>query len=417
MVHIGRPHTSLPYRGGGSPIVLDPDLVDIGELEAMPSTILGVNENNEWTLNPINGGWLVLLNSNDTAFIMNALGGMFIGDVDQAVDGLKTFVKKLSLLDGLDMNATKITELAAGTASTDAVNKAQLDGKLGRVVEGTTSTATGTPAKAVTSAITPVAGDIVAVTFTNGNNVSGMTLNFNGTTSYPVSFVGSNNVNVANLSLSAGATLLFYFTGAAFQMAGVNLDLRVATQAEIDSGGTGYRLLQPSLLKANLDTKQAASAILSGMAAATITSGSSLKVLATGDQGATWQTIATFGIGRSLMSAGDAAAINNLLPTAINPQTGTSYDLVLTDAQKLITMNNAAANTIRIPTNASISFPVGTVVGGMQLGAGQTSFVAITPGTTTVRSAPGPKIANQYGSAAAVKIATDEWVVYGALAA
>lgn len=121
--------------------------------------------------------------------------------------------------------------------------------------------------------------------------------------------------------------------------------------------------------------------------------------------------------GRQLATAADANAVNALLSTGVNPQTGVSYTAALSDAQKLVTMNNAAANIFSIPTNLSVAFPIGTTITVAQLGAGQTSFAAVTPGTTTVRAAPGAKIAHQYGLASAIKIATDEWLVIGALAA
>lgn len=121
--------------------------------------------------------------------------------------------------------------------------------------------------------------------------------------------------------------------------------------------------------------------------------------------------------GRQVAATADASALNRLLPTYINPQTGTAYTAALTDAQGLVTMNNAAANIFSIPTNASVAFPIGSMITVAQIGAGQTSFAAVSPGTTTLRYAPGAKIAAQYSSAVAIKIATDEWLILGALAA
>ena len=43
--------------------------------------------------------------------------------------------------------------------------------------------------------------------------------------------------------------------------------------------------------------------------------------------------------------------------TAINTQTGTTYTLALADKGKIVEMNNASANTLTIPTNASVAFP------------------------------------------------------------
>lgn len=60
----------------------------------------------------------------------------------------------------------------------------------------------------------------------------------------------------------------------------------------------------------------------------------------------------------------------------INAQTGTTYTLALTDVNARVTMNNAAANTLTIPTNATVAFPVGTEIRILQIGAGATSIDA-----------------------------------------
>jgi hypothetical protein len=100
----------------------------------------------------------------------------------------------------------------------------------------------------------------------------------------------------------------------------------------------------------------------------------------------------------------------------LNAQTGTSYTIVLSDALgKFITMTNAAASTLTIPPNSSIAYPVGTLIEGAQMGAGQ---VTLTPGAgVTINASPGLKVAAQYGTFALLKIATDTWLAMGRLAA
>ena len=122
-------------------------------------------------------------------------------------------------------------------------------------------------------------------------------------------------------------------------------------------------------------------------------------------------------------STGDvltAADMNGLVAFSINAQTGTTYTAVSTDTyQVLVTMNNASANSFKIPTNASVAFPVGTVLTVLQLGAGATTISAVTSGTTTVASAGASSAAPvlaQYKSAACIKTGTDTWVVVGAVA-
>lgn len=99
----------------------------------------------------------------------------------------------------------------------------------------------------------------------------------------------------------------------------------------------------------------------------------------------------------------------------INTQTGTSYTLALADAGKIVEMNNASANTLTIPTNAAVAFPINTLIDIVQYGAGQTT---IAGPSVTIRSDGGKlKIGAQYGGITLYKRATDEWVICGNLTA
>jgi hypothetical protein len=115
-----------------------------------------------------------------------------------------------------------------------------------------------------------------------------------------------------------------------------------------------------------------------------------------------------------------AANYNSLVAFTLNAQTGTTYTSVLSDSyQVLVTMSNASANAFKIPTNASVAHPVGTVITVMNIGAGVCTISAVTSGTTTVLSAgataAAPTLA-QYKSAACIKTGTDTWYVVGAIA-
>lgn len=89
-----------------------------------------------------------------------------------------------------------------------------------------------------------------------------------------------------------------------------------------------------------------------------------------------------------------------------------NYILTLTDASRLIEMNVASANTITIPTNTSVPFPVGTQILLSQYGAGQ---VTIVPDTgVTLRSSGGKtKTSAQYAMATLIKRGTNEWYLAG----
>ena len=115
-----------------------------------------------------------------------------------------------------------------------------------------------------------------------------------------------------------------------------------------------------------------------------------------------------------------ASMYNGLVAFTLNDQTGTTYTTVLSDSyQVLVTMNNASANALKIPTNASVAHPVGTVITVLNKGAGLCTISAVTSGTTTILSAgataAAPTLA-QYKSAACIKVATDTWYVVGAIA-
>jgi len=97
-----------------------------------------------------------------------------------------------------------------------------------------------------------------------------------------------------------------------------------------------------------------------------------------------------------------------------NAQTA-SYTLVLADKDKLVEVSNASANTVTIPTNASVAYPTGTQINILQTGAGQTT-ISGTSGVTvnsTGATTASPKLRAQWSSATAIKRGTDSWVVIG----
>ena len=115
------------------------------------------------------------------------------------------------------------------------------------------------------------------------------------------------------------------------------------------------------------------------------------------------------------LSTTDWTTFNAKAPTEVSINTQTvNYTLALSDNYKLIEVNNASARTITIPTNAAVTFPIGTQILISQYGAGQ---VTIAPDTgVTLRSSGGKtKTAAQYAMATLVKRGTDEWYLAGDL--
>jgi len=115
-----------------------------------------------------------------------------------------------------------------------------------------------------------------------------------------------------------------------------------------------------------------------------------------------------------------AAVYNSLTAFTVDADATADYTAVLDDQyQVLVPMNKATAVAFKIPTNASVAFPVGTAITILNKGAGLVTISATTSGTTSVLSAgavaASPTLA-QYKTAVCIKTATDIWYVAGAIA-
>jgi hypothetical protein len=114
-----------------------------------------------------------------------------------------------------------------------------------------------------------------------------------------------------------------------------------------------------------------------------------------------------------------ASMFNGLIAFTVGSDQTADYTAVLTDQyQTLVPMNKATAVAFKIPTNASVAYPVGTAITILNKGAGLCTISAVTSGTTTVLSAgavaASPTLA-QYKTAVCIKTATDVWYVAGAI--
>jgi len=105
---------------------------------------------------------------------------------------------------------------------------------------------------------------------------------------------------------------------------------------------------------------------------------------------------------------------------AINAQTGVTYTVVLADGlNKVITVDNASANAFKIPTDASVAFPTGTIINVYNKGAGACTISAVTSGTTAITSGAAVSnspIVNQFAAASCIKLAANTWIVVGKIA-
>jgi hypothetical protein len=105
-----------------------------------------------------------------------------------------------------------------------------------------------------------------------------------------------------------------------------------------------------------------------------------------------------------------AAAATTNLNLVFNAQTGTTYSLVSTDVNKLVTCSNAAAITVTIPNGV---FTTGQQINVQQIGAGQ---VTIANDGTTSFTGTGTKLRAQYSACTIICTGTNTFTVVGDLA-
>jgi hypothetical protein len=99
-----------------------------------------------------------------------------------------------------------------------------------------------------------------------------------------------------------------------------------------------------------------------------------------------------------------ALAAKTDLAMTQNAQTGTSYSYALADASKLLSMSNAASNTVLVTKQATVTWVTGTQLRVVNLGAGVTTLVADT-GVTINNN----KALAQYQGGTLIRTASDVW--------
>jgi len=115
-----------------------------------------------------------------------------------------------------------------------------------------------------------------------------------------------------------------------------------------------------------------------------------------------------------------AAMFNGLTAFTIGSDQTADYTAVLTDQyQTLVPMNKATAVAFKIPTDASVAFPIGTAITILNKGVGAVTISAVTSGTTTINSGgtvPAAPTLAQFKSAVCIKTAANIWYVVGGIA-
>ena len=95
---------------------------------------------------------------------------------------------------------------------------------------------------------------------------------------------------------------------------------------------------------------------------------------------------------------------------AVNVQTGTTYTLQASDNGKVVTLSNASAITVTVPSGLGVGFSVICI----QLGAGQVSFSA---SGTTINPSGTLKLTGQHAAASLIAYATNTFNLAGNITA
>jgi hypothetical protein len=104
---------------------------------------------------------------------------------------------------------------------------------------------------------------------------------------------------------------------------------------------------------------------------------------------------------------GTGANAYDLAFRPLSAYTGAASTSVLADARKHITTSHGSANTLTIPPNASVAYAIGTLLMGVNIGAGA---MTVTAGAGVTLN--GSLAVAQWGWWWAKKVATDTWDVF-----
>jgi hypothetical protein len=286
-----------------------------------------------------------------------------------------------------------------------------------------TGSATFTDLASGTLTATIAANSVALGTDTTGDYVSGLTagngISITGTAGEgwsPTVSINSSTASVAFANITSKPTTLsgYGITDALPASASSSYGLKSGTLGQFASTTS-------SQLAGVISDETGSGALVFGTSPAITTS---ITTPSTSfDLFNTTATTINFGGAATTINVGSASARVKLLagsvleaPISTNAQAGTSYVIGLSDAGKLIEMNSASANTIIIPTNASVAFPVGTKIDFIQTGAGATS-ASPTSGVTLNSDTNKRTINAQWAAATLIKRGTDTWALIGALKA
>jgi len=294
------------------------------------------------------------------------------------------------------IGGTGVTDTASAGAAKEWATEAE-----DNTVDGTEYSAKHYSAKASAQATAAAASAAAAAAAASGNLYGTVTTLTTGTTDVEIANNGTYylcDTSGGNITINLPAIGTDEGTRFGFQKVGASNSVSfVRDGTDTINGGTSYTLTQDTevvLLIADDNTPDNWIATIQSQTLA--------------DETTITKTGSTFEVK-------DDGITPAKIQGGVNAQSGTSYTLVIGDAFKTVTMSNSSANTLTIPTNASVAFSVGDRIDVVMLGAGTTTITGASGVTLNGVASPttGGAIAAQYAAASCLKIATDTWLLIG----
>jgi hypothetical protein len=226
---------------------------------------------------------------------------------------------------------------------------------------------------------------------------------------------GELAVNIADMKLycendSGVVTLLASAAGSAGDVVGPG---SATDGAIVAFDGTTGKLIKAAVLGTGVQTFLGTPSSANLAAAVTDETGTGSLVFATSPTLVTpvLGTPTSGQLSNCTVDGTDAVGFRN---TPVNSQS-TAYTLVLADSGKTILhpIADDNARTFTIPANASVAYPVGTVISFVNLI--NTVTIAITSDTMYLANdgATGSRTLAAYGMASAMKVASTTWIISG----
>jgi hypothetical protein len=120
-----------------------------------------------------------------------------------------------------------------------------------------------------------------------------------------------------------------------------------------------------------------------------------------------------FGNGTAFFSENLIVGAYVRAPQRVREQTGTSYSLTTSDTNVIVTMDNAAANTVNVDLVATTPYPVGHVTEIIQLGTGATTIQTPVGATLNGIADGAATITARYDVVKLIHIANNTWIITG----